>query len=227
MTELITGIDLVEQMILVAAGEPLDLTQDRIKLKGWAVETRIYAEDPVRDFVPSIGRLTTYRPPETGRQGDRIVRVDSGVVEGGEISIHYDPMIAKLVTHAPDRAGAIEAHADALDRFVLDGIRHNIPFLASIMSKPRWRDGALSTRFIAEEYPGGFVPAAPEGAMARAFVAVALAIDHALDRRRAAITGQTRPHPAYARERTVPARQGSARRRGLARRRRERAFFVW
>ncbi len=203
VTELVTGIDLVEQMILVAAGEPLDLVQSCIPLNGWAIETRIYAEDPVRDFVPSTGRLTAYRPPASGRQDTRIVRVDSGVVEGGEISIHYDPMIAKLVTHAPDRAGAIAAQADALDGFVLDGIRHNIPFLASLMAQQRWREGRLSTRFIAEEYPGGFTPAAPDGAMARAFVAVALSIDHALDGRRSAISGRTRPHPAYAGRRVV------------------------
>ena len=203
VTELVTGIDLVEQMILVAAGEPLDLTQERVTLDGWAIETRVYAEDPVRDFVPSTGRLTTFVPPPTGRQGDWITRVDSGVVEGGEISIHYDPMIAKLVTHAPTRIGAIDAHAEALDRFVLEGIRHNVPFLASIMSKPRWREGALSTRFIKEEYPDGFSPPPPEGAMAQRFVAVALAIDRALDERRGAIAGAIRPHRPYGGERAV------------------------
>ena len=203
VTELITGIDLVEQMILVAAGEPLDLTQERIKLDGWAIETRVYAEDPVRDFVPSTGRLTTFVPPPVGRQGDRIVRVDTGVAEGGEISIHYDPMIAKLVTHAPDRAGAIAAHADALDRFVIDGIRHNIPFLASIMAKARWKEGALSTGFIKEEYPAGFALPTPEGALAARFVGVALAIDRALDERRGAIAGAIRPHRPYGGERAV------------------------
>ncbi len=203
VTELVTGIDLVEQMIRVAAGEPLQLTQDRVKLDGWAIETRVYAEDPVRDFLPSTGRLTTFKPPAEGRQGDRIVRVDTGVIEGGEISIHYDPMIAKLVTHAPDRAGAIAAHADALDRFVIHGIRHNIPFLASIMARPRWREGALSTRFIVEEYPDGFSPPAPTGAMAATFIAVALAIDHALDVRRGAIAGAIRPHRPYDGERAV------------------------
>ena len=159
VTELVTGIDLVEQMILVAAGEPLDMSQERIKLKGWAVETRIYAEDPLRDFVPSTGRLTTYLPPRTGRDGDRIVRVDSGVVEGGEISIYYDPMIAKLVTYAPEREGAIAAQAEALDAFVIEGIRHNIPFLASLMAQPRWREGRLSTRFITEGISGRLFPA--------------------------------------------------------------------
>jgi propionyl-CoA carboxylase alpha chain len=203
VTELITGIDLVEQMILVAAGEPLDLTQERIKLDGWAVETRVYAEDPVRDFVPSTGRLTTFVPPVQGRQGDRIVRVDTGVAEGGEISIHYDPMIAKLVTHAPDRAGAIAAHADALDSFIIEGIRHNVPFLASIMAKPRWQEGALSTGFIKEEYPDGFALVAPEGEMAARFVCAALAIDCVLDARRGEIADAIRPHQPYDGERAV------------------------
>ncbi len=203
VTELVSGIDLVEQMILVAAGEPLDIAQEGVKLNGWAVESRIYAEDPVRDFVPSTGRLTTYRAPAAGRWGESIVRVDSGVIEGGEISIHYDPMIAKLVTHAPDRSGAIAAQAEALDSFVIEGIRHNIAFLGSIMGKTRWRDGRLSTRFIADEYPRGFVAAAPEGAMARTFTGVAIAIDRTLDRRRGAMEGATRPHPGYRGGRTV------------------------
>ena len=203
VTELITGIDLVEQMICVAAGEPLDLNQDRIKLRGWAVETRIYAEDPTRDFLPSTGRLVTYRPPQEGQHGGQVIRIDSGVVEGAEISIHYDPMIAKLVTYGPDRASAIAAQADALDRFVIEGIRHNIPFLASLMSKPRWREGRLSTSFIAEEHPQGFTPAVPDGEMAHIFVAVALAIDCALDKRRAGLVGALRPHPAYRGKRAV------------------------
>ena len=192
VTELVTGVDLVEQMILVAAGEPLDLRQDRIRLDGWAIETRVYAEDPVRDFVPSTGRLTSFVPPVQGRNDNRVVRVDTGVAEGGEISIHYDPMIAKLVTHASDRAGAIAAHADALDSFVIDGIRHNIPFLASIMAKPRWQQGALSTGFIKEEYPEGFALAMPKGALAARFVGVALSIDQALGRRRSLLSGRDR-----------------------------------
>ena len=203
VTEMITGIDLVEQMICVAAGEPLDMAQDRIKLRGWAVETRVYAEDPVRGFVPSTGRLTTFQPPPAGRDGDCVVRVDTGVVEGGEISVHYDPMIAKLITFGPDRAAAIAAQADALDRFVIEGIRHNLPFLASVMASPRWRDGDLSTRFIEEEYPQGFASKAPEGEMAHLFCAIAVAIDVALDARRARIVGATRPHPPYAGARAV------------------------
>jgi propionyl-CoA carboxylase alpha chain len=195
VTELVTGIDLVEQMILVAAGEPLDLVQDRIRFRGWAVETRIYAEDPIRDFVPSTGRLTVFQPPEAGRHGDRLVRVDTGVVEGGAISVHYDPMIAKLITFAPDRAGAIAQQADALDRFVIEGIRHNLPFLSSLMAHARWQEGRLSTRFIAEEYPQGFVPAAPQDALARTFVAVAIAIDIALVRRRSHLAPSARQMP--------------------------------
>ncbi len=152
VTELITGIDLVEAMICVAAGEPLDFRQEDVRLDGWAVESRVYAEDPAREFLPSTGRVTLYRPPAEGRTGEATVRVDTGVVEGGEISIHYDPMIAKLVTHAPTRAEAIAAQAEALDRFAIEGIRHNLPFLSALMASERWREGRLSTRFIAEEY---------------------------------------------------------------------------
>src|SRR6201996_9346680 len=156
VTELITGIDLVEQMIRVAAGERLALKQDDIKLNGWAVESRIYAEDPYRNFAPSIGRLVRYRPPAEGVHDGVTIRNDTGVTEGGEISLYYDPMIAKLVTHAKTRIAAIEAQADALDAFTLEGIRHNIPFLSAIMQHPRWRSGELSTGFIAEEFRGGF-----------------------------------------------------------------------
>src|SRR6202166_1755581 len=163
VTELITGIDLVEQMIRSAAGEKLSLKQSDVKLAGWAVESRVYAEDPYRKFLPSIGRLTRYRPPAERPTGGVTVRNDTGVTEGGEISIYYDPMIAKLVTHAPTRAEAIEAQSDALDAFVIDGIRHNIPFLSALMAHPRWKAGKLSTGFIAEEFPEGFHPIAPEG----------------------------------------------------------------
>ena len=143
VTELVTGIDLVEQMIRVAAGEPLTLKQSDIKLNGWAVESRIYAEDPYRNFAPSIGRLVRYRPPAEGVRDGVTVRNDTGVTEGGEISLYYDPMIAKLVTHAKTRERAIDAQADALDAFTIEGIRHNIPFLAAIMQHPRWRAGKL------------------------------------------------------------------------------------
>ena len=163
VTELVTGLDLVEQMIRVAAGEPLKLAQSDIKLSGWAVESRIYAEDPYRNFAPSIGRLVRYRPPAEGTHDGITVRNDTGVTEGGEISLYYDPMIAKLVTHAKTRLEAIEAQTEALDAFTIEGIRHNIPFLAAIMQHPRWRAGKLSTAFIAEEFRGGFERVAAEG----------------------------------------------------------------
>src|SRR5262245_46192566 len=153
VTELVTGIDLVEQMIRVAAGERLTIKQSDVELRGWAVESRVYAEDPYRKFLPSVGRLTRYRPPAEATTNGVTIRNDTGVYEGGEISIYYDPMIAKLVTHAPTRAAAIDAQARALDAFYIDGIRHNIPFLSAVMHNSRWRAGRLSTGFIAEEFP--------------------------------------------------------------------------
>ncbi len=190
VTELVTGVDLVEQMIRVAAGEKLALTQKDVTLKGWAVESRLYAEDPFRNFLPSIGRLVKYRPPAEVSKDGITVRNDTGVQEGGEISIHYDPMIAKLVTHAPSRAAAIEAQATALDSFYVDGIRHNIPFLSALMHHPRWREGNLSTGFIAEEFPKGFAVRVPEGEVARRIAAVGAAIDHVLGERKRQISGQ-------------------------------------
>jgi propionyl-CoA carboxylase alpha chain len=190
VTELVTGIDLVEQMIRVAAGEKLAITQKDVALTGWAVESRVYAEDPFRNFLPSIGRLVKYRPPAEASHDGITVRNDTGVQEGGEISIHYDPMIAKLVTHAPSRAAAIEAQATALDSFYVDGIRHNIPFLSALMSHPRWREGKLSTGFIAEEFPKGFSARPPEGEIARRLAAVGAAIDHVLGERKRQISGQ-------------------------------------
>jgi len=190
VTEIVTGIDLVEQMIRSAAGEKLSLTQNDVKLSGWAVETRVYAEDPYRNFLPSTGRITRYRPPSERSANGVTVRNDTGVYEGGEISLYYDPMIAKLVTHAPKRAQAIEAQADALDAFVIDGIRHNIPFLAAVMAHPRWRAGKLSTGFIAEEFPDGFHPIAPEGEQAAVLASVAASIDHVLGERKRRISGQ-------------------------------------
>jgi len=192
VTELVTGIDLVEQMIRIAAGEKLSIKQSDIKLDGWAIESRIYAEDPYRNFLPSTGRLTRYRPPQEGWANGVTVRNDTGVYEGGEISIYYDPMIAKLVTHAPTRKAAIAAQSDALDSFVVDGIRHNIPFLAALMAHPRWQAGKLSTGFIAEEFPSGFHPHAPEGESAEVISAVAAAIDHVLGERKRRIAGQLR-----------------------------------
>jgi propionyl-CoA carboxylase alpha chain len=190
VTELVTGVDLVEQMIRVAAGEKLALAQKDVALTGWAVESRLYAEDPFRNFLPSIGRLVKYRPPAEVSKDGITVRNDTGVQEGGEISIHYDPMIAKLVTHAPSRAAAIEAQATALDSFYVDGIRHNIPFLSALMHHPRWREGNLSTGFIAEEFPKGFAVRVPEGEVARRIAAVGAAIDHVLGERKRQISGQ-------------------------------------
>ena len=171
VTELITGVDLVEQMIRVAAGEPLSITQDDVGIHGWAIENRLYAEDPYRNFLPSIGRLTRYRPPmevaagpmvEQGTWqgeapvGETAVRNDTGVYEGGEISMFYDPMIAKLCTWGPDRASAIEAMRNALDGFEVEGIGHNLPFVAAVMDHPKFIAGEMTTAFIEEEYPDGF-----------------------------------------------------------------------
>ena len=156
VTELITGVDLVEQMISIAAGKPLSLSQKDIKLNGWAIESRLYAEDPYRNFLPSIGRLTRYRPPTEVKEKAVIVRNDTGVFEGGEISMYYDPMIAKLCTWAPNRAKAIEQMRTALDRFELEGIGHNLPFLSVVMDHERFVSGNITTAFIAEEYPDGF-----------------------------------------------------------------------
>jgi propionyl-CoA carboxylase alpha chain len=199
VTELVTGIDLVEHMIRIAAGEKLALKQSDIKLSGWAIESRVYAEDPYRNFAPSVGRLIRYRPPAEGVRDGVTVRNDTGVAEGGEISLFYDPMIAKLVTHAATRERATEAQADALDAFTIEGIRHNIPFLSAVMAHPRWRAGRLSTGFIAEEFPHGFERMAPTGALARKLAAVAAAIDHVLGERKRQISGQL--NPALKRER--------------------------
>ncbi|MGZ5867838.1 MAG: acetyl-CoA carboxylase biotin carboxylase subunit [Xanthobacteraceae bacterium] len=190
VTELVTGIDLVEQMMRIAAGEPLSIKQQDVKLDGWAVESRVYAEDPYRNFLPSTGRLTTYRPPAEAKADGMTVRNDTGVYEGGEISIYYDPMIAKLVTHAPTRALAIEAQSEALDQFVIGGIRHNIPFLSALMAHPRWRAGKLSTGFIAEEYPEGFHHILPQPEEARLIAAVAATIDFVTGERKRRISGQ-------------------------------------
>jgi propionyl-CoA carboxylase alpha chain len=203
VTELVTGIDLVEQMIRVAAGEPLALKQSDVKLSGWAVESRIYAEDPYRNFAPSIGRLVRYRPPVGGERNGVTVRNDTGVAEGGEISLYYDPMIAKLVTHAKTRIEAIDAQADALDAFTIEGIRHNIPFLAAIMQHPRWRAGKLSTAFIAEEFPHGFERVPPTGTVARTVAGVAAAIDHVLGERKRRISGQLNSSVTRERRRAI------------------------
>lgn len=160
VTEYITGLDLVEQMIRVAYGEKLPLTQDEVTLTGWAIENRVYAEDPYRGFLPSTGRLVKYRPP-AAEEG---IRVDDGVQEGGEVSIFYDPMIAKLITYGETRIEAIDRQIDALDRFELQGPGHNIDFLSALMQHERFREGNITTNFIAEEYPDGFqgAPASDE-----------------------------------------------------------------
>jgi propionyl-CoA carboxylase alpha chain len=192
VTELVTGIDLVEEMIRVAAGDRLSLAQDDVKRKGWAIESRVYAEDPTRRFLPSVGRLVRYAPPIEGNRDGVTVRNDTGVYEGGEISVYFDPMIAKLVTHAGDRAAAIEAQSSALDAFYIEGIRHNIPFLSALMRHPRWREGRLSTGFIAEEFPTGFTACAPDGPTERVIAAVAAHVDHVMNTRKRGISGQLR-----------------------------------
>jgi propionyl-CoA carboxylase alpha chain len=155
VTELITGLDLVELMIRVAAGEKLPFQQKDVKLDGWAVEARLYAEDPFRNFLPSTGRLVKYREPKAGAD----VRVDTGVYEGGEISMFYDPMIAKLCSYGETRNAAIDRMRRALDEFYVRGVSHNVPFLAALMAHPRFRAGKLTTNFIAEEFKGGFTAA--------------------------------------------------------------------
>ncbi|MGB5077957.1 MAG: acetyl/propionyl/methylcrotonyl-CoA carboxylase subunit alpha [Sphingorhabdus sp.] len=177
VTECITGIDLVEQMIRVAYGEKLAMSQDDIKIDGWAIENRVYAEDPYRGFLPSTGRLVRYRPPVVGWEGDIRgiggVRVDDGVMDGGEVSMFYDPMIAKLVTWGETRDEAADKQIEALDRFEIEGLGHNIDFLSAIMQHPRFRSGELTTGFIAEEYPDGFNGAPTSSELNRSLAAIA------------------------------------------------------
>ncbi len=196
VTEAITGLDLVEQMIRVAAGERLAFTQDEVTLTGWAIENRVYAEDPYRGFLPSTGRLVRYAPPAAQETpygavgGDGYVRVDDGVAEGGEVSMFYDPMIAKLITWGKTRDEAADLQVAALDRFQLDGLGNNIDFLSALMQHPRFRLGALTTGFIAEEYPEGFAgaPAGPE--LRRALAGIAAALSWRESDRAAQISGQ-------------------------------------
>ncbi len=198
VTECITGLDLVELMIRVAAGEALPFTQADVRRDGWAIETRVYAEDPYRGFLPSIGRLVACQPPEPGRDaGGALVRIDTGVVEGAEISIFYDPMIAKLITHAPTRAAAIAAQADALDRYFIRGINHNIDFLSAIMAHPRFQAGAdVTTGFIAEEYPDGFKGAPVDAETSTAIIAAAGVVQAIEAERAQLIDGQLNGHGA-------------------------------
>jgi propionyl-CoA carboxylase alpha chain len=194
VTELITGIDLVEQMIRVAAGEKLAIGQDDVKLNGWAIESRLYAEDPYRNFLPSIGRLSRYRPPAEERSEKHAVRNDTGVFEGGEISMFYDPMIAKLCSWAPDRSAAIEVMRGALDSFEVEGIGHNLPFLSAVMDHPRFVSGEITTAFIAEEYPEGFQGVTLAEPMLRRVAAAAAAMHRVAEIRRARISGRMDNH---------------------------------
>ena len=199
VTELITGIDLVEQMIRVAAGETLSFGQAAVKLNGWAIESRLYAEDPYRSFLPSIGRLTRYRPPKEGNRpdgqgGEVIVRNDTGVFEGGEISMYYDPMIAKLCTWAENRTAAIDAMGRALDDFEVEGIGHNLPFLSAVMHQERFRSGKLTTAYIAEEFPEGFSGVSVDEVAGRKLAAIAVFANQAIQERAVQISGTVGNH---------------------------------
>ncbi|MFP4571109.1 acetyl-CoA carboxylase biotin carboxylase subunit [Rhodosalinus sp.] len=194
VTELITGVDLVEQMIRVAAGEKLSFGQDDVKLDGWAIESRLYAEDPYRNFLPSIGRLTRYRPPQELATPGAVVRNDTGVFEGGEISMYYDPMIAKLCTWGPTRAEAIEGMRQALDGFEVEGIGHNLPFLSAVMEHPKFVAGEMTTAFIAEEWPEGFDGVALVPDALRRMVAAAAAMHRVAEIRRTRISGRMDNH---------------------------------
>jgi propionyl-CoA carboxylase alpha chain len=195
VTELITGVDLVEQMIRVAAGLPLPFAQDDLKINGWAMESRLYAEDPYRNFLPSIGRLTRYRPPVEGPTGGGgIVRNDTGVYEGGEISMFYDPMIAKLCTWGPTRAAAIEEMRLALDTFEVEGIGHNLPFCAAVMDHPRFVDGNITTAFIAEEFPEGFKGVTLGNETLMRVAAAAAAMNRVAEIRRTRVSGRMDNH---------------------------------
>ena len=198
VTELITGLDIVEWMIRIAAGEALDFEQDDVTLKGWAIESRVYAEDPMRNFMPSIGRLVRYKAPGEALPDSQdlggSVRVDSGVTEGSEISIYYDPMIAKLVTYAPTREAAIEEMQSALDAFYIRGVTHNMPFLAAVMAHERFREGRLSTNFIAEEFADGFQGRELTAREQSRLAAVAAIVQHRQGQREAIISGQLDGH---------------------------------
>jgi len=186
VTELITGLDLVEQMIRVAAGEKLPLTQEQVRLHGWAIEARVYAEDPFRGFLPSIGRLTRYEPP-VDVEG---IRVDDGVEEGSEISMFYDPMIAKLVAYGDSREQATARIRDAINRYRIRGVGHNLPFLSAVMAQKRFQDGDLTTNYIAEEFPDGFSGAVLDEYEESALKALAVAFERANAERSIRISGQ-------------------------------------
>lgn len=208
VTELITGVDLVEQMIRMANGEILSLKQDEVKINGWAMESRLYAEDPYRGFLPSIGRLTRYRPPAETHSGTAVVRNDTGVFEGGEISIFYDPMIAKLCTWAPNRAGAIAEMRNALDAFEVEGIGHNIPFLSAVMDHPKFCVGNITTAFIEEEYPDGFVGVDLPIETLKTVAACAAAMYRLGEIRRTRVSGRMDNHERRVRDDWVVSLQG-------------------
>ena len=210
VTELITGIDLVEQMIRVAAGEKLPFQQSDLKINGWAMESRLYAEDPYRNFLPSIGRLTSYRPPAEEATPTRAVRNDTGVYEGGEISMYYDPMIAKLCTWGPDRATAIEEMRLALDGFELEGIGHNLPFLAAVYDHPKFISGDMTTAFIAEEYPEGFEGVTLDGAACERVAAAAATMHRVAEIRRTRVSGRMDNHERHVGEDWVVTLQGES-----------------
>jgi propionyl-CoA carboxylase alpha chain len=190
VTEMVTGLDLVELMIRVAAGEKLPFGQEDVTLTGWSVENRIYAEDPYRGFLPSTGRLVRYRPSREAHEEEGCTRVDDGVEEGGEVSMFYDPMIAKLITWAPTREAAIDRQVDALDSFVVEGIGHNVDFLSALMQHPRFREGRLTTGFIAEEYPEGFMGAPADDRLVEDLAAIGALLAMETGSRACAVSGQ-------------------------------------
>ncbi|WP_135501865.1 acetyl-CoA carboxylase biotin carboxylase subunit [Roseovarius aestuariivivens] len=225
VTELITGVDLVEQMIRVAAGEKLSISQDDVTLGGWAMESRLYAEDPYRNFLPSIGRLTRYRPPEevaagplaeSGKwqgdapRGETAVRNDTGVFEGGEISMYYDPMIAKLCSWGRTRTEAIEGMRIALDSFELEGIGHNLPFLSAVMDHPKFVSGDITTAFIAEEYPDGFGGVTLSEDALRQIAASCAAMHRVAEIRRTRVSGRMDNHERHVGEDWVVSLQGQS-----------------
>ena len=210
VTELITGVDLVEQMIRVANGEPLSITQDDVKINGWAIENRLYAEDPYRGFLPSIGRLTRYRPPAEFATDTHVVRNDTGVYEGGEISMYYDPMIAKLCTWGPTRLEAIEHMRNALDGFEVEGIGHNLPFLSAVMDHSKFVSGDMTTAFIAEEYPDGFNGVELDDAALRRIAASCAAMNRVVEIRRTQVSGRMDNHERRVGDNWVVALQGQS-----------------
>jgi propionyl-CoA carboxylase alpha chain len=193
VTEMITGYDLVEQMLRVASGEKLSIRQKDVGIKGWALESRIYAEDPYRNFLPSIGRLKRCRFPAEGALGVGSVRIDTGVREGDEISMYYDPMIAKLITHSKTREAAIDTHIKAIERLEIQGIQDNSPFLAAVLSQDRFRSGSITTGYIKEEFPDGFHGLAPDEAVERLICASAAYVHGVLTRRDSAVSGRAEP----------------------------------